>query len=228
MAVGDIYLVTNEFTYQGNANQYGWYLRVAVQGNPALVNSDLLQFGDERQTAWLPLQNLSVQFRCVTVRQVYPDNSLPVLVPELVGGQRSCPDLSHIPGQCSAVVTLYGDIVNPTSFNRGRDFVTGQCCNDQANGEWNNVAGYLEDLCAMYAAMTNQFVVGGNTYDIGIYSPTRAKPPTWPVAPSIPPFFWVLQHVRGRQLVRTQRRRQPLDPCEEVCDQAIPGAVPPP
>lgn len=229
MAVGDIYVVANEFEYQGNPNAYAWHLQVRVEGTPDKIAADALAFGVARQTAWLPLHNPSVNFRCVTARQVYPDFSLPKLQITTASGNRTCtPSLAHLPGQCSCVVTLYGDINNPTSFNRGRDFVTGQCCDDQLNGVLTSgPVSYLQELCDMYAAMTNVYVNGGNEFDIGVYSPSRAKPPTWPIVPSIPPFFWKLEHVRGRSLMRTQRRRQPLDPCEEVCDQAI-GAIPPP
>jgi len=227
MALGDIYEVSNEFIYQQNPNQYSWHLRVQIEGTPATVNADLLAFGVVRETAWLPLHNPSVTFRCVTVRQVYPDNSLPQLQVTGNSGNRTCiPVLDHLPGQCSCVATRFGDIINPTSFNRGRDFVCGQCCDDQIDGEYTSNPGYIDELCLMYATMTNIYVNGANTYDIGIYSPSRAKPPTWPIAPSIPPFFWPLQHVRTKQLVRTQRRRQPLDPCEVVCDLAVTSSPP--
>ncbi len=229
MALDDIYLVTNEFEYQGNPNTYSWYLKVVLEGNPDGIPADALAFGVARETAWLALHNPSVNFNCVTARQVYPDTSLPQL--EITGnsGNRSCtPVLGHLPGQCSCVVTQYGDITNPDKNNRGRDFITGQCCDDQIDGEYDSgIGSYLESLCAMYATMTNHYVNGANEFDIGVYSPSRAKPPGWPGNPSLPPFFWTLQHVRGRSLVRTQRRRQPLDPCEAVCDQAI-GPLPPP
>lgn len=229
MPVGDIYVVSNEFEYQDNANAYSFYLRVTAEANPNLVGSQLLDFGVARQTAWLPLHQVLVTFRCVTARQVYPTNSLPQLRITDVTGSRSCfPSLAGLPGQCCAVATLYGDIANPTANNRGRDFITGMCCSDQINGVIDvDGGGYGGDLCLMYVTMSSSYTAGGNEYEIGIYSPTRAKPPMWPVTPSVVPFFWRLQHVRVRSLIRTQRRRQPQDPCEAVCDNAIP-AVPSP
>jgi len=225
--LGDIYQVTNEFIYQGNPNQYSFHLRLQIEGTPATVNADMLAFGVLRETAWLPLHNPSVTFRCVTARQVFDTNSLPQLEVTGNSGNRTCiPALDHLPGQCSCVAQLFGDIVDPTAFNRGRDFVCGQCCDDQLDGEFTAGPGYIDELCLMYATMTNIYVNGANTYDIGIYSPSRAKPPGDPPPPPIPPFFWPLQHVRTKQLVRTQRRRQPLDPCEVVCDLAV-TSVPP-
>lgn len=228
MPVGDIYQVTNEFTYQNNPNAYNWHVRVTAEAAPEDVVDDLAAFGQEREDNWLLIHNPSCVFRCITVRQVYPTSSLPSIVATDNAGNRSCiPPLTHLPGQCSCVVTRYGDLGNPTQYNRGRDFITGQCSGDQTNGVFSaGVASYLEEVCDMYAAMGNTYVAGGNEYDIGIYSPSRAKPENWPVVPSVPPYFWPLIHVRGRSLVRTQRRRQPLDPCEEVCDQAITAASP--
>lgn len=198
MAVGDIYQVCNEFEYQKNPNEYNFFLHVRAEAGPTKVEADMLSFGVARETAWLPLHVASVNFRCVTARQVYPNNSLPGQ--QITGnvGTRSCMAVgAYLPGQCSAVVTLYGDSVNPTASNRGRDFITGQCSEDQIEGVWGGAAGYLNALCQYYVAMGNSFVVGGNEYDIGIYSPSRAKPPGDPPPPPIVPFFWPLEKSAG-------------------------------
>jgi hypothetical protein len=223
MAVGDIYQVVNEFTYQGNANNYIWNLRVTSEVSQPTTLIDLLAFGAVRQTAWLPLHNPSVEFRCVSVRQVHPTNSLPRINANSEFGNRSCvPSLAHLPGQCSCVVTLYGDAADPNANNRGRDFVTGQCCADHLNGVFlTGASSYVEELCALYQGMGNTYSGGDASFEIGVYSPSRAKPPGYPDVPSLVPFFYTLQLVRVRSLVRTQRRRQPVDPCEEVCDQVI-------
>ena len=229
MAVGDIYTVANEFIYQGNANAYIWNLRSTAEISPASVNQALLFFGTARQTAWLPLHNPSVEFRCVTARKIFPGTSLPQVTSSPASGNRICsPVLDHLPGQCSCVVTEYGDITAPDANNRGRMFVTGQCCVDQLNGVFDpEPGGYVEDLCQLFITMGNVFVSGGNTFDIGIFSPHRAGIRTGPDVPPTPPYFWPLEHVRARSLVRTQRRRQPVDPCEAVCDAPIAGPVVP-
>lgn len=227
MAVGDIYQVVNEFEYQQNPNNYIWHLRVKEEGNPGDITQALLDFGHARVTAWLPLHTPSVLFRCNVVREVFPDTSVPEyqIYDPAAGGNRTCtPADTGLPGQCSCVVTMYGDIENPTQFNRGRDFITGQCCDDQFNGKWDQTGApgaYLDDLCEMYRLMGNEYVNGLNKFDIGIYSRTRAKPPGDPPPPPIVPYFWVLQRIRAKQLVRTQRRRQPEDPCENFCQAEI-------
>lgn len=232
--IDDVWQVTNEFEYQGNPNTYNWHLQITLEGAPDRVGQDMLAFGLARQVAWVALHNPSVRFLCITARQLFPTTSLPMqtINDPVVLGNRTCdPLLGHLPGQCSAVVTRYGDKQDPTGRNRGRDFVTGQCCNDQFNGEFDSgIGSYLEALCAMYANMTNRFILPPNEYDIGIYSPSNALPPKAapgdPQPPPIVPYFWPLEFVRGRSLVRTQRRRQPLDPCEIVCDRDVTGAPP--
>ena len=229
MPNGDIWQVANEFTYQGNANNYLWNLRVDQEADAQTVGLILLNFGAARQTAWLPLHNPSVSFKCVTARKIFPDTGLPQQLVNTEAGNRTCtPSLDHLPGQCSAVVTLFGDIGAPTGSNTGRDFITGQCCGDQLNGVFDSgVGSYLEELCEMYVAMGNTFAGGGNAFSIGIFSPKRAGIRTGPNVPPTPPYFWPLVMVRGKSLVRTQRRRQPLDPCEVYCENEVGAPVPP-
>ncbi len=223
--IGDVWQVVNEFEYQGNPNSYIWHVQTRVEGAPNLIPAQLEQFGSERQAAWALLHNPSVDFLCITTRQIFPTFSRPRILIEKQSGSATCtPALNHLPGQCSCVVTLYGDVDNPTSRNRGRDFITGQCADDQVNGVWNNgVGSYLESVCEMYRLMGSEIEIGGNTFDVGIYSRSNALPPkvNGVQPPPIEPFFWSLKHVTGRSLVRTQRRRQSEAPCEAVCDAAI-------
>lgn len=228
MAVGDIWQVTNEFTYQKNPNTYSFNLRVTAEGDPAALATNLLDFGATRQLAWLALHNPSVLFECISARLLYPNTGLPHIRITDTAGNRSCtPILDHLPGQCSCVVTLYGDVDSPTASNRGRDFITGQCCVDQSNGIWENGPGdYLEKVCEYYALMGNTYTPGPNSFDIGIFSPTRAGITVTPHVPATPPYFWPLIFVRARSLVRTQRRRQPEGRCEFVCESNVEAPAP--
>lgn len=221
MPVDDIYLGNIENEFQGNANTYSFYLRVETVNDEDNISAGVLEFLAARRTALLPLHSLLVTFRCNTVRQVWPNKSLPESDITGLIGSRTC-TAGVLPGQCSAVITLYGDKANPTQHNRGRDFMTGACVDDQVNGTWfTGPASYLQDWCDYYQTMTNSFTDSfGNVFDIGIFSLTQAKK-TIEVPPQAVVFFWPLNFVRGRSLVRTQRRRQPEDPCEEVCDAPI-------
>lgn len=228
MPVGDIWQVTNEFNYQGNPDSYSFHLRVDAEGDTAQLADNLLDFGEARETAWLPLHNPSVEFECVTARLLFPNTGLPRNRRTGVNGNRTCtPTLAHLPGQCSCVVTLYGDVESPNGNNRGRDYITGQCCNDQLNGIWETGPGdYLQQICLYYGVMGNTYAPGANTFTIGIFSPTKAGFRTGPNVPPDPPYFWPLVFVRARSLVRTQRRRQPEDRCEEICEAVIGAPVP--
>jgi len=228
MAVGDVWQVTNEFSYQGNPDSYSFNLRVEAEGDSSSVQNQLLDFGEAREAQWIPLHNPSVLFECVTARLLYPNTGLPKARVTGNSGSRSCsPVLNHLPGQCSAVVTLYGDLESPDRNNRGRDFVTGQCGDDQLNGTWlTGIGSYLDLLCQYYNIMGNSYLAGLNSYAIGIFSPTRAGITVTPHVPATPPFFWPLVLVRARSFVRTQRRRQPEGRCEEVCESAVGAPIP--
>ena len=216
MAVGDVYRVSNEFLYQGNPNSYGWLLQVEEEASAATLINGLLSFGSSRQAALLPLHNELVLFECVTARQVYPNFSLPKSLATGVEGTRPCtPTLAVLPGQCSCIVTLYGNKLNPTRSNRGRDFLTGACCDDQANGSWNTGSGsYLQAVCDMYQEMTSTYTsLTGNVFRIGVWSEKINQ-------------FFPLEYVRAHAFVRTQRRRQPTGRCEETCEANIAVTAP--
>lgn len=218
MAVGDIYLSTIEFTYQNNPNAYHFHLKVTTEGDPDNTGTHVAQFGQARTIAYQALHNTFVDFQCATARQIWPNKSVPEVVITNLSGNRTTTGPITLPGQCSCVVTLYGDPVDPTKHNRGRDFWTGQLAQDQELGLWDHPAAYLQEVCDWYAAMGNTYTNGGNVFDIGIFSPTEAKRSLGPPPDPTVVFFWKLQKIRAKQLVRTQRRRQPEDPCEVFCD----------
>lgn len=226
MPANDIYQCVIEFELQNNPNAYDYYLRVTTVNDEENIYQGVLAFGAARITAMQALHSVDVTFRCVVSRQVWPTKSIPRVQASGVAGNRTSATPITLPGQCSAVVTLYGDRVDPDRWNRGRDFWTGALASDQANGVWNTgVASYLQDLCDYYQTMTNAFTdAWGNVYEIGLFSRTRAGvvEGTPPVAV---PFFWPLNFVIGKSLVRTQRRRQPEDPCEVTCEAPI-GSAP--
>jgi len=228
MAVNDVWQGSIEFSYQGNPNTYLWYLQLSVQNNEDKVGTDVLKFLKDTKDKLVPLHNPNVVFICNTARQVHPTKSVPVQEDIGEGGGRTeCATCGNLPGQCSMVVTLYGDKADPTRNNRGRTFFTGQCAADQVNGQWvDGIGSILQDYCDMYQTIGNTFTgTFTNEFDIGVFSPSEAaktlpqggNPPVDPLAL----FFFQLEFVRAKSLVRTQRRRQAEVQCEVVCDTDI-------
>lgn len=224
MPIGDIYQVNNEFTLQGNANLVSWYLKLTAISDEDLVEADALAFGNATQGMLMGITSGNVSYLCWTARQVWPNASLPGAAADVQAGEVLCVDTS-LPGQCSMVVTTYGDTENPTRHNRQRDFLTGFCCDEQTNGEWNILR--MEAVADAYKTLGNIWSAGagGNTFEVGLFSMSEAKKTVSqggnPPVDEDAEFWWILQLVRVKQLVRTQRRRQPLAPCELFADEVI-------
>lgn len=222
MPAGDIWTAGIEFEYQNNPNTYNWYLRLTQETNPQNVGEDVIEFGKQVLDGLKPLHSVFVNFRCVTARQVHPTKSVPEIDVVNDLGNRDCTTCGVLPGQCCIVATLWGDPAAPNKNNRGRDFFTGMCAADQTNGKFDTgVATLVQDYCDLYQATGNNFVGAfGNNFEIGVFSPTKAKEDLADPDNEIE-HFWQLQKVRVKSLVRTQRRRQPTDPCEDFCDANI-------
>lgn len=219
MAVGDIWQMNSHYELQLNPNIYTYHLQTTVEADSSKLTDDIVAFGTLRMIALQPLHTAEVLFRCSEAFRTFPDKSIPKIAVHNLAGTRTA--ISTLPGQCQCVVTLYGDILAPTGRNTGRDFWNGQDVSDQDNGKWDSdPAGYMEDVRDYYIAMGDTYEpASGNKFDIGVYSRSNSTPPGGPPAPPpIVPYFWKLQRARVRQLVRTQRRRQPEDPCELVID----------
>ena len=139
---------------------------------------------------------------------MHPNNSIPLIAPVTTpAGSRTPAD--NLPGQCSLVATLFGNTSDPNGKNRGRDFWAGGQEGDQANGVWGTGGGVFAEIIKDYYEARTVLVspVSGNVFSWGTFS---AKA----VADADPIHFWQMELVRLRLLVRTQRRRQPTDPCE--------------
>lgn len=222
MPVGDVWEARIEMVQQNNPNSYGWYLQVVQEPAPQDTGKDVIEFAKARKAALLGLHSIFTEFQCVTARQIHPTKSVPEIDVEQGLGNRDCATCGVLPGQCCVVATLWGDPAAPTKNNRGRDFFTGMCAADQTNGVFDSgPVSILQEYCDMYQAMGNDFTGAfGTNFAIGIFSPTLAKADLADPQNEIQ-HFWQLQKVRVKSLVRTQRRRQPLDPCEAFCEADI-------
>lgn len=221
MAVDDIWQGTLETEYQNNPNTYSWYFKAEQQANPPAAAADVLGEMDAILIALKPMMNTEVMVRCTTARRVAPNFTLPEIKIKNEEGLRStAPGEFELPGQCALVVSLYGDPTNITKHNRGRDFINWGLTGDQNSGVWNGPGSpWWDGIKSAYVEIGNSFSGAvGNNWEIGIFSRTefKAKKP-------VEEYFWQLQNIRLRQLVRTQRRRQAEDRCEVVEDVVIPA-----
>lgn len=229
LVVGDVIQVNNEFTFQGDANLYSWYLQCGDVIDSGAMDADMEEFGGLREDAWVPIHDPNVNFACISWRRLWPQKALPMVVATGTIGSFT-PDEGPLPGQCSLVITLYGDVDDPNRNNRGRDFMTGLDGAAQTNGVWDfGVLAQARKFVTLYALMGSTFVAfdSGNLYRIGLFSMTQANktipqgdPPVIEDADAV--YFWPLEKVRGRSLVRTQRRRAAQDPCEVIFDEDVP------
>lgn len=229
LVVGDIIQVNNEFVFQGDANLYSWFLQCDDVVDSGAMDIDMEEFGGLREVAWRPLQAIELNFACISWRRLWPQKSLPRVAATGNIGTWTPVD-GPLPGQNSLVVTLYGDVDDPNRNNRGRDFISGLDGASQVNGVWSfGILDQARQLVEMYETMTSTFVAfaSGNVYRIGLFSQTQANktipqgdPPVIEDPDAV--FFWPLVQVRGRSLVRTQRRRAAQDPCEAILDKDVP------
>ncbi len=209
MSVGDIYQSGLHFTFQKNANIFCNYFRLKTEVDIEEITTEInVHVEADWNDNMRPIMDGNFVVDCIEVRQVWPNNAIPDIKAVVnPAGTRS--DTDNLPGQCSLVATLFGDVDNPTNHNRGRDFWTGGAEGDQTDGKWiGGPAVFRTLLLAYYQARVQEFTgLSGNVFQWVVFSLTTAKL-------SQTPFHWVVQRIRLRDLVRTQRRRQPSDPCE--------------
>lgn len=130
------------------------------------------------------------------------------------------------------VAQLLGDEVDPTGRNRGRDFWYGQVLEDFVTTGFQWAQSYIDEICVAYQTLTSSnTAANGNEWDWGVFSRTQAEENIDPQfvsnggsVPDPPTFgdaiFYQVQKIRLNPMIRTQRRRQSIDPCKEYtnCD----------
>lgn len=245
MPEGDIYMATIWERYQDNDNAHIFCVNVeneTVQAQSPVEIDNWLH--NDVLPLMKPLKNEKLVFRCSNVQQVWgnlpspgPKTSLPRVTPFIAQtGSRDLTAAAPMPGQLSLVAQLITDQDNPTSRNRGRDFWYAMLQGDMDSDDgdrWD--AAFQLEVITFYTSLTSNFSNGsGNTYSWGVFSRTQAVENANPDATDengIPnsekptfgdPYFQTATKVRINPMIRTQRRRQPLDPCKVYIDQDIP------
>lgn len=217
MSVEDIYACDIHFRHQENDNLYCFIFQIQSEANEAVASRDVAVHGlNKVWPALRPIITTEAVGLCAVGREIWPATSIPEIQRIDENGSREIGLSTALPGQNSMVAQLFGDAGNPNRFNRGRDFLAAWNCQDQTRGMFDSDP--LSDAQTFYEGDWKTFTAtSGNQFRWGTFSLTQAKktvpqngnPPVDPDAV----FFWPIELVRLNPLVRTQRRRQPEDPC---------------
>ncbi len=222
MPSGDVYKIDTFFDFQGQTNNvYQWYADVINDATGGVDNETALM--NYFETTVMPALVVGLaetfEYKCVDVKQILKgvDNELVNFLNRqrtvsIKGDETVIPGL---PGQCSLVVQTLEDDSDVEPSRRGRDFFSGFPEQDQTDGEW--TTGTIDRVVGQLKAVLNTtaFTSNGGDYGWLNWSPKlEAKRKTETVAPftrpAVPIFF-----LRPLKKVRTQRRRQALNPCDK-------------
>lgn len=236
MAVDDVYMGVAHSIYQQNANVFCVYFQVESEIDESAIAQEIADWVElVAVVALQPLRATLVEWRCSTARRIWPDTSIETVNPfgPFALGTRVGTD--YLPGQLSAVIQLVGNSDTPTSRNRGRDFHYGMLQSDIDTFGANWTAAFQQELNDIYVAFTSTFTTTtSNVLRLGVFSRTQAEENVDPqyvsnggTVPDPPtfgdPFFNILDQVRSNPLIRTQRRRQPEDPCRFYTTDNVPA-----
>ncbi len=236
MAVDDVYLCEIFFTHQKNPNLWSAFFEVTTSAEPATLDVIELNtaFFGSFPTAVKTWSDDTVIFHCTKTSLVrrgdLSDTSIPLpSLSTLADAQGLRVSTEALPGQCSMVVQTLVSTEEVKPRTRGRDFITGLVEGDQSDGLWSQTAADLvlnEYNTVMLGTVDG---VGTGRYLYGNWSRTQhaeninkdfvgnggivPDPDTFG-----DPAFNAVTAVRAQQLVRTQRLRQPEDPCLELLE----------
>lgn len=220
MALGDIYQVTTFFDFQGNTNNvYIWYFIEASAATTGTDEAALIAFFEVDLLPTLAIgldENLI--FTCIEAKRVLRQD---VKIKESTLGEQKTVSIAGtitlaeaLPGQCSLVIQTLESEESTGATARGRDFYTGFVEGDQADGIWldatqDRVTGQLDSEFTNGAALKNGGAYGWQNWSNKKYALRLAG--------GGPPFLEAttdIQVLRPLNHVRTQRRRQSLNPCD--------------
>ncbi len=224
MAVGDVLQIDLNWTMQKNPNTYSYHYIVTVDPSTAEPVDDLLAVFS---SAVMPnLANTfddSAMLDCLVASVIEGEKVIPRV--DLIGAAGGRAPGLALPGQCSMLVQILPDVGEPTPRRRGRDFISALQEADQLDGDWTQAAADL--VLSIYNTELAATLVGagGGNYEYGVYSFTQFKENNNPIyvsnggsTPDPPTFgddtFSEAGQFRALPQVRTQRRRQPEDPCQ--------------
>lgn len=215
MPANDIYETQLWSTLQGDtANIFTFYFKVNTAPSTGTEEDDLNDhMNDHVVTNWLALLAPAMEFTCLDTKRIYESlgDTKSTSIPRQLSltGQVGTDVGDSLPGQCSLVVQELTDMEFSDPSARGRSFYNGFVVDTQTDGVWDTVhaTGFINIL------VTN--LMGGFTGDNGgQYTWVQVSQKRLNTDPIPLGMNAEITQLRGLKQVRTQRRRQPLDPCD--------------
>ncbi len=221
MALNDIYQVTTFFDFQGNLNNvYIWYFIEVSPATSGTNEAAMIEFFEDDM-----LPNLAIgldenfKFTCIDAKRIL--KQLVKLKVSSIGEQKTISisgtvmSAEALPGQCSLVIQTIKDLEDATTSTRGRDFFTGFVEGDQADGIWldatqDRVTGQIDAKFSNSNIIKNGFIGSWVNLSGALYKLRKLE--------TMAPFSTIhnnIQFMRPLNHVRTQRRRQSLNPCDK-------------
>lgn len=221
MPPGDVYQTTTFFDFQGNLNNvYIWYFQIVNDATSGTNEAAMIEFFEDDMLPALVIGlDETLVFTCIEAKRI-----LDQLVKEKIssiGEQKavslpgSVMSVEALPGQCSLVIQTIKDLSDASTATRGRDFFTGFPEGDQADGVWldatqDRVTGQLNTKFTQGAIVKNGMTALWENLSGKLYAARKVYPgPVYPEITNQIVFLRPLNHVR------TQRRRQSLNPCDK-------------
>ena len=224
MSLGDIYQVDLHSVFQGNRNIMCFNCMVLVDPASDPIGLDLANYFEASFIPGLaPLMHTGKNWDCIET-QLKSIKAALCEVNDLKYQQNIDIDGTlatspGLPGQCSLVVQTFQELVATDANNRGRDFWQGFIETQQVDGEW--VQATWDSLQTVLDGTIMGGFEGpdGGEYGWVNYSPTLAKArcalPGGTDPLTADTAWFEITFLRALKQVRTQRRRQAENPCDQ-------------
>ncbi len=221
MPPGDVHTVTTFFDFQGNLNNvYLWHFVVQNDATSGTNEAAMIEFFEDDMLPTLAIGlDENFIFTCIDAKrildQLVKDKISSIGEQKAVAIPGTIMAAEALPGQCSLVIQTIKDLDDASTSSRGRDFFTGFPEGDQADGIWTDAAqdrvtGQLNSEFTQGAIVKNGGTFIWSNLSGKLYAARKVHPgPVFPAITNQIVFLRPLNHVR------TQRRRQSLNPCDK-------------
>ncbi len=221
MAAGDFHQVNTFHDFQGQTNNvYSWYFLMGSDPTSGTVDAKMIDFFEDDLLPTLAIGlDENFTFTCIESKRIIDvdvkDKVTGIGEQKAVTIAGTIMAAEGLPASCQMVIQTLSSLTDADPTGRGRDFYYGFVEGDQADGIWldatqNRVTGQLD---AEFSS--GSIVKDGMTAQWVNWSNKRMALRS---AGGGPPFLnpsTDINFLRPLNHVRTQRRRQSLNPCDK-------------